>query len=56
MKTGKWFTGYKTLRALSESFLPEALREKLTHAYKQAEYSEELAKDFCSALEIASMQ
>ena len=55
MKTGKWFTGYKTLRALSESFLPEALREKLTHAYKQAEYSEELAKDFCSALEIASI-
>ena len=55
MKTAKWFTGYKTLRALSESFLPEALREKLTHAYKQAEYSEELAKDFCSALEIASI-
>ena len=53
MKTAKWFTGYKTLRQLSENFLPEALKDKLTQAYKQAEYSEELASDFGSALEIA---
>ena len=53
MKTAKWFTGYKTLRQLSENFLPEAFKDKLTQAYKQAEYSEELASDFGSALEIA---
>lgn len=55
MKTAKWFTGYKTLRQLSENFLPEALKDKLTQAYKQAEYSEELASDFGSALEIATI-
>ena len=55
MKTAKWFTGYKTLRQLSENFLPEALKDKLTQAYKQAEYSEELAADFGSALEIATI-
>lgn len=55
MKTAKWFTGYKTLRQISNSFLPEALKAKLTEAYKQAEYSEELAKDFGSALEIATI-
>ena len=55
MKTAKWFTGYKTLRQISENFLPEALKAKLTEAYKQAEYSEELAADFGSALEIATI-
>ena len=55
MKTAKWFTGYKTLRQISNSFLPEALKEKLTEAYKQAEYSEELSADFSSALEIATI-
>ena len=55
MKTAKWFTGYKTLRALSENFLPEALKDKLTEAYKQAEYSDELALDFGSALEISTI-
>ncbi len=55
MKTAKWFTGYKTLRQLSENFLPEALKDKLTQAYEQAEYSEELASDFGSALEIATI-
>lgn len=55
MKTAKWFTGYKTLRQISENFLPEALKAKLTEAYKQAEYSEELATDFGSALEIATI-
>ena len=55
MKTAKWFTGYKTLRQISENFLPEALKDKLTQAYKQAEYSEELASDFGSALEIATI-
>ena len=55
MKTAKWFTGYKTLRQISESFLPEALKDKLTEAYKQAEYSEELSADFGSALEIATI-
>ena len=53
MKTAKWFTGYKTLRQTSESFLPKEYREKLAELYKQAEYSEELAIDFTSALEIA---
>ena len=55
MKTAKWFTGYKTLRQISENFLPEALKAKLTEAYKQAEYSEELSADFGSALEIATI-
>lgn len=55
MKTAKWFTGYKTLRQISNSFLPEAQKEKLTEAYKQAEYSEELSADFGSALEIATI-
>ena len=55
MKTAKWFTGYKTLRQISENFLPEALKAKLTETYKQAEYSEELAADFGSALEIATI-
>ncbi len=55
MKTAKWFTGYKTLRQISNSFLPEALKAKLTEAYKQAEFSEELAADFGSALEIATI-
>ena len=55
MKTAKWFTGYKTLRQISENFLPEALKAKLTEAYKQTEYSEELAADFGSALEIATI-
>ena len=55
MKTAKWFTRYKTLRQISENFLPEALKAKLTQAYKQAEYSEELASDFGSALEIATI-
>ena len=55
MKTAKWFTGYKTLRQISENFLPEAIKTKLTEAYKQAEYSEELAADFGSALEIATI-
>lgn len=55
MKTAKWFTGYKTLRQISENFLPEELKAKLTEAYKQAEYSEELSADFGSALEIATI-
>ena len=53
MKTGKWFQGYKTLRKLSENFLPGAYKDKLIQFYKQAEYSNELASDFNSALEIA---
>lgn len=55
MKTAKWFTRYKTLRQISENFLPEALKAKLTEAYKKAEYSEELSADFGSALEIATI-
>ena len=55
MKTAKWFTGYKTLMALSENFLPEALKNKLIQLYKEAEYSEELTLDFGSALEIAAI-
>ena len=53
MKTSKWFSNYKILRNESRNFLPIEYKDKLFKIYREAQYSDELAEDFNSALIIA---
>ena len=53
MKIAKWYNNYKILIEESREFLPQEKKDKLIKLYREAEYSEELAEDFNSALAIA---
>ena len=53
MKIAKWYNNYKILIEESREFLPKEKKDKLIKLYREAEYSEELAEDFNSALAIA---